>query len=73
MNAPKFGVYLMPNGNLKVLEPHDTKPMWVLDEGKSVSHPIFRVRIPIVKEMSRGWPLFDFRCELKGSEYLGDL
>lgn len=74
MNEVKFGVYLGPRGNLKILLPHEEKShLWTLEEGKIVKHPIFRISQVVCKEMSAGWPIFEERGDLKGYEYLGDL
>lgn len=71
MNKPKFGVYLSPTGRLKVFS--ETKKHWLLDEGRVQRFPFFRGKAPVVKQMSKGWPMFFSRSDLKDHEHLGDL
>jgi hypothetical protein len=73
----KFGVYVSPHGKLKVFEEiYDgatSRTHWELDEGMTKKHPLFRITVPVVKNMSVGWPVFEWSSDLKGYEYLGDL
>jgi hypothetical protein len=78
MNEVKYGVYINPkNGNLKYfcLGKHETKgfDIWELHEGRRCKHPLFRITVEVFKSMSIGWPVYEYGCDLKGYEYLGDL
>ena len=77
MSTTKFGVYLAPSGKLKtfveVIDNKTQQTNWELDEGKILAHPIFRIRVPVVKNMTIGWPIFEQRGGLKNCEYLGEL
>lgn len=72
-SKPLEGVYLSPRGSLKLFytEVQDGRLCWILDEGKLVNHPLFRIKIAVVSNMTPGWPIKDM--QLKGCEYLGEL
>jgi hypothetical protein len=70
MSGLKDGVYISKRtGKLKVLDMTGLK--WVLDEGIIKQHPLFRLKVPVVAEMTPGWPLDE--TNLKNCEYLGEL
>jgi hypothetical protein len=78
MNEPKFGVYIHPKTAkvkvlTKVFDEKEKRTTWELEEGMFKNHPLFRLRVPVVKSMSVGWPVYEWRCDLKGYEYMGDL
>lgn len=69
ITQPREGVWVSPHGKLKVFYVENGK--WFLDEGRTVSHKLFRLRTYVVSEMSIGWPIWAYG--LKGHEWLSEL
>ena len=69
----KEGVYISNTGKLKYFYVDKEKNKWMVDEGQTVKHKIFRMNIPVEHECGVGFPMFHPFSPLYKCEWISEL